>query len=66
MLVMDKEDEPIDYLTPAQAARLLYVSPKTVTRWAECGYIPCTTTLGGHRRFRRTDVEALQRLTQRP
>jgi excisionase family DNA binding protein len=48
-----------EYMTPGDVARALHVSPKTVVRWARAGYIPCIVTLGGHRRFQRTDVEAL-------
>lgn len=48
-----------DYLTPGEVARALRVSPKTVVRWANDGRIPCTVTLGGHRRFRRADVDQL-------
>ena len=47
------------YLTPAQVARILGVSPKTVYRWATAGRIPCVVTLGGHRRFRVDDVAAV-------
>jgi excisionase family DNA binding protein len=49
------------YLTPSEVARLLQVSPKTVSRWADKGLLPCIVTLGGHRRFRRSTVEAVQR-----
>jgi excisionase family DNA binding protein len=52
-----------EYLTPGEVARLLHVSPKTVNRWANEGRIRCMVTLGGHRRFRRDDVEvALERM----
>jgi excisionase family DNA binding protein len=50
-----------DYLTAGEAARCLHVSPKTVNRWANGGLIRCIVTLGGHRRFRREDVEAAAR-----
>ena len=50
-----------EFLTPGQVARILHVSPQTVNRWANEGRIPCTLTLGGHRRFRRADVEAAVR-----
>ena len=48
-----------DYIGPAQVARILHVSPKTVSRWAAQGWLPCVVTLGGHRRFRRQDVETV-------
>ncbi|WP_346007046.1 BldC family transcriptional regulator [Janibacter terrae] len=46
-------------LTPAEVAALVFVDPKTVSRWASAGKIPATRTVGGHRRFRRSDVQAL-------
>lgn len=49
-----------EYLTCGQVARLLHVSPKTVNRWAHQGLLPAAQTLGGHLRFRRSDVEAAQ------
>jgi excisionase family DNA binding protein len=49
------------YLTRMKVARLLGVSPNTVSRWAREGRLPCQLTLGGHRRFDRTVVEEVQR-----
>jgi excisionase family DNA binding protein len=49
------------YVTPGGAARILHVSPKTINRWANEGRIPCIITLGGHRRFRRQDIESAVR-----
>jgi len=46
------------YLTAGQVAERLHVSTKTVHRWAEQGLLSCTYTLGGHRRFRLSDVES--------
>jgi excisionase family DNA binding protein len=48
-----------ELLTPAEVASLFRVDPKTVTRWAKAGKIGARRTLGGHRRFLRTEVEAL-------
>ncbi|MCC7078229.1 MAG: helix-turn-helix domain-containing protein [Acidimicrobiia bacterium] len=48
-----EEDE---LLTPAEVARLFRVNPKTVTRWARSGKIQAIRTLGGHRRFRASDI----------
>jgi excisionase family DNA binding protein len=53
---------PIDegkLLTPSEVAALFRVDPKTVTRWAKAGKIGSIRTLGGHRRFRETEVRAL-------
>ncbi len=55
------EAQETDYLTPGEVARLLHVSPKTISRWATEGLLPCVVTLGGHRRFRRDDVEEAAR-----
>ncbi len=46
-----------EYLTSSEAARLLGVSPKTISRWADDGRIASIVTLGGHRRFARSVVE---------
>jgi excisionase family DNA binding protein len=58
---MSTNDTAEEFLTPGQVARILHVSPQTVNRWANEGRIPCTLTLGGHRRFRRADVDAAVR-----
>ncbi|HEX2042124.1 MAG TPA: helix-turn-helix domain-containing protein [Acidimicrobiales bacterium] len=47
------------YLTPGQAARILGVSTKTINRWANAGRIPCSLTVGGHRRFRPDVIAAV-------
>ncbi len=54
---MTTAGEERDYLSPGEAAHFLRISPKTISRWADAGWIPVTVTLGGHRRFRREDVE---------
>jgi excisionase family DNA binding protein len=48
-----------DLLTPAEVAAMFRVSPKTVTRWARSGKLTALRTLGGHRRFRATEVKDL-------
>ena len=35
------------------------VDPKTVTRWAKAGKLTSIRTLGGHRRYRESEVRAL-------
>ena len=47
-------------LTPGEVSAIFRVDPKTVTRWA-AGPAPrlaSTRTLGGHRRFKVSDVRA--------
>ena len=46
-------------LTPAEVASLFRVDPKTVTRWAKAGKLTAIRTLGGHRRYRSSEVNAL-------
>lgn len=46
-------------LTPSEVAAKFRVDPKTVTRWAAAGRLSAIRTLGGHRRYRQSEVEAL-------
>ena len=46
-------------LTPSEVAALFRVDPKTVTRWAKAGKLNSIRTLGGHRRYRASEVHAL-------
>ncbi len=50
-------------LTPSEVASLFRVDPKTVTRWAKAGKLTSIKTLGGHRRYRESEVKALLKLT---
>ena len=52
-------DEPEDLLTPAEVAALFRVDPKTVNRWAKTGKLTSLRTLGGHRRYRESEVRNL-------
>ncbi len=50
-------------LTPAEVAAMFRVNPKTVTRWARSGKLTAVRTLGGHRRFKASEVnECLARM----
>ena len=46
-----------ELLTPAEVAVMFRVNPKTVTRWARAGKISAVRTLGGHRRFRASEIQ---------
>jgi excisionase family DNA binding protein len=45
-----------ELLTPGEVAIMFRVNPKTVTRWARSGKISAVRTLGGHRRFRASEI----------
>jgi excisionase family DNA binding protein len=47
------------FLRTSDVAKMLHVSPKTVSRWAKEGRLPHLSTLGGHRRFPATEIERL-------
>ncbi len=57
MMSRPPETEPL--LTPAEVATLFRVDPKTVTRWSKAGKLTSLRTLGGHRRYRESEVRAL-------
>jgi excisionase family DNA binding protein len=48
-----------ELLTPGEVAILFRVNPKTVTRWARAGKISAVRTLGGHRRFRASEIRRI-------
>ena len=56
-MAVNSEQEVL--LTPAEVASLFRVDPKTVTRWAKSGKLTSIRTLGGHRRYKESEVKAL-------
>jgi len=50
-----------DLITTVEACRLAGVGPTAIKRWADGGRLHCVRTPGGHRRFRRAELEALIR-----
>jgi len=56
---VESSDEKDEYVGPHDVARALRISQRTVIRWADNGWLSDSIVLGGHRRFRRKDVEAL-------
>jgi excisionase family DNA binding protein len=47
-----------DWLTLGQAAKYLGVAQSTIRKWSDQGRLPALYTPGGHRRYRRPDLEA--------
>jgi excisionase family DNA binding protein len=48
---------PGEWLSLSEAAEVLGVHPSTVRSWADHGRLPVHRTHGGHRRFRRSEVD---------
>jgi excisionase family DNA binding protein len=46
-----------EWLTLGQAARVLGVAQSTIRKWSDQGRVPAFYTPGGHRRYRRADLE---------
>ena len=46
-----------EWLTLGQAARFLGVAQSTIRKWSDNGQVPAFYTPGGHRRYRRSDLE---------
>jgi excisionase family DNA binding protein len=46
-----------DWLTLGQAASFLGVAQSTIRKWTDQGTLPAIKTPGGHRRYRRADLE---------
>jgi excisionase family DNA binding protein len=63
----DNFDTPERLLTPSEVAALFRVNPKTVTRWARAGKLTAIRTLGGHRRFKASEISrCLEEMSQEP
>ncbi len=43
--------DPDALLTPREVAGLFSVTPKTIARWNEAGFLESKRTRGGHRRY---------------
>jgi excisionase family DNA binding protein len=57
--VATPQPTPATTLRTAEVADILYVSPKTGSRWAKEGQLPFLKTLGGHRRYSAAQIRQL-------
>jgi len=53
-----RSDKESEWLTLGRAAAYLGVAQSTIRKWCDAGKVPAFTTPGGHRRFRRSDLDA--------
>jgi excisionase family DNA binding protein len=53
-----------DWVSLGEAAEILGVHPTTVRHWADSGDLPSQRTPGGHRRFRRRDLDQWAKMRQ--
>src|SRR5579885_3143514 len=56
--LMSSSQTEDEWLSLRQAAEMLGMHPATVRLWADRNELPSRRTNGGHRRFRRADIEA--------
>lgn len=56
---MNAAPDDTGHLSLSAASKLLGVHSTTLRRWADAGSVPVYVTPGGHRRFARSDIEAL-------
>ncbi|MET0903628.1 MAG: BldC family transcriptional regulator [Acidimicrobiales bacterium] len=67
MTQQDGFDAPDTLLTPSEVAAMFRVNPKTVTRWARAGKLTAIRTLGGHRRFKASEIRrCLEEMSHEP
>jgi excisionase family DNA binding protein len=59
-----RSDETRAYVSPAEAARILDVTPQTVRNWADRGWLPCERTFGKARRIPRTALASALALSR--
>jgi excisionase family DNA binding protein len=52
---------PNPLMTPAEVAAAFRVEVKTIRRWADAGKLTVRRTVGGHRRYLRSEVRSLLR-----
>ncbi len=56
---LQEGEEVGELMDEDEVATMFRVGPKTVTRWARAGRLTSIRTLGGHRRYRESEVRAL-------
>jgi predicted site-specific integrase-resolvase len=56
---VDKAPGPDRLITPAEAASLFGVDPKSMRRWHLAGLVSARRTLGGQRRYWESEIRAL-------
>ncbi len=63
---MTNDATPHEWVSLREAADILGVHPATVRNWADRGDLPTRRTPGGHRRFRRSDLQQWVKTQESP
>jgi excisionase family DNA binding protein len=66
MMPGEESAEDDRLLTPSEVAEMFRVNPKTVTRWARTGRLQAIKTIGGHRRYRLSEVRKAVEAANQP
>jgi predicted site-specific integrase-resolvase len=57
---LDTPESTVDrWLMPATAAGMIGCDPRSLANWARAGKLNTQRTLGGHRRYRESEIRAL-------
>jgi excisionase family DNA binding protein len=62
--VLPKPPKSDEFVTSGEVAQMFGVSLSAVAAWSDQGLLPSIRTAGGHRRYRREDVDAFMRKIQ--
>lgn len=62
----DDGGNDLDLISRAEAAALLHVTPRTLSRWSTHGLLPHVRLLGGERRYPREVILQLAREQEAP
>lgn len=60
------ENSKFKWLSLSETADFLGIHPSTLRRWSDEGYIKCSRTPGGHRRYSEKDIQAFISDQQQP
>lgn len=66
MYPISSETSKFNWLSLSETADFLGIHPSTLRRWSDEGYIKCSRTPGGHRRFSEKDIQSFLKDQEQP